>query len=100
MREHSAQPALSLVANRPFEQWTDMDVERFPDLADGIGDLFQQAWQNYGDSGPDLTAKELEQKKQFRKEIKPHLDQISKNHSPKALAAVLRELLTEIEKEH
>jgi len=97
--EHSAQPALSQVANRPFEQWADMDVERFPGLADGIGDLFQQAWQNYGDSGPDLTAKELQQKKQLRKKIKPHLDQVSKNQSPKALAAVLRELLTEIEKD-
>jgi hypothetical protein len=71
--KHSAQPALSLVANRPFEQWTDMDVERFPGLADGIGDLFQQAWQNYGDSGPDLTAKELQQKERLRKKIKPHI---------------------------
>ena len=75
-----------------------MDVERFPGLADGIGDLFQQVWQNYGDSGPELTAKELQQKKQLRKKIKPHFDQISKNHSPKALAVVLRELLTEIER--
>jgi len=99
-REHCARPALSLVANHPFEQWTDMDVERFPGLADGIGDLFQQAWQNYGDSWPDLTAQELQQKKQLRKKIKPHLDQISKNHPQKALVAALRELLTEIEKEH
>ncbi len=96
---HNVQPALSLVANRPFEQWTDIDIERFPGLADGIGEMFQQAWQNYGDSGPNLTAKELKQKKQLRKEIEPHLNKISKNYSPKALAAALRELLVKIEKD-
>lgn len=98
--EHNAQAALSLVATRPFDQWSDLDLERFPGLADGIGNIFQQAWHNYGDSGPELTEKELKQKNQLRMRLQPQLSKMRKNNSSNALTAALRELLTEIEKEN
>jgi hypothetical protein len=97
--EHNTRAALSLVANRPFEQWTDLDLERFPGLADGIGGIFQQAWHNYGDSGPKLTEKELKQKNQLRMKLEPQISIMRKQNSSKALVAALRELLNEIEKE-
>jgi hypothetical protein len=96
--EQSTVAALSLVANRPFEQWTDLDFERFPGLADGIGGIFQQAWHNYGDSGPKLTEKELKEKNQLRMKLEPQLSMMRKQNSSKALVAALRELLNEIEK--
>ena len=91
---HNAQPALSLIANRPFEQWTDMDIDGFNGLARGIGEIFLQSWRNYGDVGPELTAQELKQKIKLRKTLEPQLKKIGE--SPRVLAATLRELLNEI----
>lgn len=91
---HNARPALSLIANRPFEQWTDMDIDGFNGLAKGMGEIFLEAWSNYGDGSPDLTAKEIQQKKKLRKALEPQLKKFG--DSPRALAAALRELLNEI----
>lgn len=97
--DHNPRPALSLIANRPFEQWTDVDVERFEGLAQGMGELFRQTWVNYGDTGPILTDEELEQKKNFRTMLKPQLSKLREKGSARALAAALRELLSSIESE-
>lgn len=95
--DHNARPVLSLIANRPFEQWTDMDLESFEGLAKGMGELFRQIWLNYGDAGPVLTDEELEQKKSFRIILEPQLSKLSEKGSSRALAAALRELLNTIE---
>jgi hypothetical protein len=91
---HNARPALSLIANRPFEQWTDMDIDGFNGLVRGMGEIFLQSWRNYGDGGPELTAEELKQKTKLRKTLEPQLKKIGE--SPRVLAAALRELLNEI----
>jgi len=91
---HNARPALSLIANRPFEQWTDMDIDGFNGLARGIGEIFLQSWRNYGDGGPELTAQEFKQKIKLRKTLELQLKKIGE--SPRVLAAALRELLNEI----
>jgi len=94
---HSARPTLSLIANRPFDQWTDMDLEAFGGLAQGMGELFRQTWHNYGDTGPVLTDKEVEQKELFRKTLEPQLKKLGGKKASRALAAALRELLSQIE---
>ncbi len=95
--DHNARPSLSLIANRPFELWTDMDIEGFNGLARGMGEIFQQAWRNHGDGGPELTAQELQQKTKVRNALEPQLKKIGSNQSPRVLAAALRELLNEIQ---
>lgn len=95
----NAQPALSLVANRPFEQWTDMDIQSFEGLAEGMGELFRQTWHNYGDAGPELTAIEMKQKDALRKKLEPQLKKLGGKSSPRVLAAALRELLDQIDLE-
>ncbi len=94
---HNARPALSLIANRPFEQWTDMDLQSFAGVAQGIGGLFRQAWSNYGDPGSDLTKREKERKETLRKALENEIGEISEKNDSKALAAALRELLIEVE---
>jgi len=93
---HNVRPALSLVSNRPFEQWTDMDMDNFNGLAQGMGELFNQAWRDYGDGSPELTALELQQKAELRKKLESQLNKIEGNYSRPALIAALRELLNEI----
>ncbi len=95
--DHNARPTLSLIANRPFEQWTDMDLQAFGGLAEGIGELFRQIWHNYGDTGPVLTENEQQQKEAFRKTLEPQLNKMRGKKSSRALAAALRELLNQIE---
>ena len=93
----NARPALSLIANRPFEQWTDMDIQSFEGLAEGMGELFRQTWHNYGDAGPELTTIEMKQKNALRKKLEPQLKKLGSKSSPRVLAAALRELLDQIE---
>lgn len=94
---HNARPALSLIANRPFEQWTDMDMQGFDGLAEGIGELFRQTWHNYGDGLPELTTTEIKQKNALRKILEPQLKKLGGKSPPRVLAAALRELLGQIE---
>jgi len=96
---HNPVPALTYIANKAFEQWTDYDVERFPGLADGMADLLQQAWKNFGDSGPELTATELQQKNKLRNELKPQLSKMRGKSSLNILCVALKELLHELENE-
>ena len=93
---HNPRPALSLIAKRPFEQWTDLDIEGFSGLADGIGEVFRQVWIDYGDVVSDLTDEEKLQKKELEKKLRPQLKLIAKNNSSRVLAAALRALLSQI----
>lgn len=94
---HNVRPALALIASRPFEQWTDMDLQSFDSLAEGMGSLFRQAWRNYGDVKPVLTEEEFEQKEVYRKTLEPQLQKLGGNGNSRALAAALRELLKQLE---
>ena len=94
---HNARPALSFVANRPFEMWTDMDVERFPGLADGVGEQYIKAWQNFGNLEATLTPEEQRQKQILTDQLESKLLIFSKNNSVNAVSAALRELLLKFE---
>lgn len=96
---HNPTPALSYVANRSFEQWTDLDIERFPGLADGIADQLRKVWRNLGDSGPELSAIEIQQKNKLRNKLEPQLRRIRGKTSVNAFCAALRELLRKLERE-
>jgi len=95
--EHNATPALSLVANRPFEQWSDTDVDRFPGLADGIGDLFKSIWKNYGNVELELTSDEIQQRDDLCMKFKPQLTKLIDSSSTNVIRAMLKELLKEFD---
>ena len=97
MDNHNARPAISYVATRPFELWTDIDVERFPGLADGIAEQYGKAWRNFGSPDAALTQEELKQKQRVSETIGSQLQEFSKENSPNAVAAALRELLLKYE---
>jgi hypothetical protein len=94
---HNPKPAISCVSTRPFEQWTDMDIERFPGLADGIAGQYKKMWINFGNIGVSLSPAEQEQKKRISAHLESQLNKFGKSHSPKAVAEALRELLAKIE---
>ena len=95
--KHNSKPALSYIANRSFDQWADIDIDRFPGLADGIGDIFKKAWANFGDSEPELSEAELRQKRKVRRALDSQMLSIQGKASVNALCAALRELLQELE---
>ncbi|OPY77737.1 MAG: hypothetical protein A4E65_02625 [Syntrophorhabdus sp. PtaU1.Bin153] len=97
---HNSKPALSYVANRSFDQWTDLDVDRFPGLADGIGEQFRRAWGNFGDISRELSADESRQKEELCKELEPELRRIRGRMSVSVVTAALREMLRELEQEY
>ena len=94
---HNSKSAISWVAGRPFAQWTDMDIERFPGLAEGMGEQYKTAWDTLGHAFVSLTPEEQKQKKQVSSRLESQLKEFAGNHSPNAIAAALRELLSKIE---
>lgn len=96
---HNPSPALSNVAGRSFDQWTDQDVERFAGWAEGVGAQFRQAWRDYGDPRPELSEIEVRQKARLRNELEPYLRKIQRESSANALRVVLSELLQDLEDE-
>lgn len=94
---HNPRPTLSLIAKRPFEQWTDMDMDEFKGLAQGVAEVFMHAWRNYGEGGPELTEQELQQKTELRKTLEQQLNKFGIKRSPRIIAAALRELLNELQ---
>jgi hypothetical protein len=94
---HNPRSAISFVATRPFEMWTDMDVERFPGLADGVGEQYIKAWQNFGSIEATLTSEEQKQKQILTDQLESQLLKFTKNHSRNAVSAALRELLLKFE---
>jgi hypothetical protein len=94
---NGVRPTLSLIANRAFEQWTDMYSDNFEGLAKGMGELFQRTWLNYGDAGYVLTGEDLKQKEPFRIMLELKLGELREKGNSIALAAAVRELLITIE---
>lgn len=96
---HNPMPALSCVANRSFEQWSDIDFERFAGLADGIVDLFINAWENFGDRKPVLSAIEIQQKNELSNFLQLQIKSIRDKSSKAALCTALKEIIRDIENE-
>ncbi|MDD2228724.1 MAG: hypothetical protein PHY48_04860 [Candidatus Cloacimonetes bacterium] len=97
--KHSPIPALSNVSTRSFEQWSDMDIERFNGLAEGLGELFQYYWHNFGERDQEVLGAEQNEIDVLRNEIETKIMQLKKTGSVSLLKKFLQEMLIEIEKE-
>lgn len=96
---HNPMPALSCVSNRPFDHWSDTDVERFAGLAEGVAAIFRQNWLNFGNVTEILSDSELEQKRKVRGDLNLDLLTMRERVSSKVLCAALREFLSELEEQ-
>ena len=95
--KHSPIPALSNVSTRSFEQWSDMDIERFNGLAEGLGELFQYYWHNFGERDQEVLGAEQNEIDVLRNEIETKIMQLKKTGSVSLLRKFLQEMLSEIE---
>ena len=93
--ERRLEGILGIVKDRAFDRWSDADIETFRDGAQGFGEQFKRAWDEYGSSF--LNSDEQQRKEQVRKQLSNKLQEIQGNSSPRALAEALRELLREVE---
>jgi len=93
---------LALVANRPPRNWTDADVDRFPEVAIAVGNAFQQAARMKGvasDAGSllaMLTSKERRQAKEVLFRVRKYLKRYDSKVSQRAIRAAVTSLLEEI----
>lgn len=97
--KHSPIPALSNVSKRSFEQWSDTDIERFGGLAEGLGEVFQYYWRNFGELNQEISPDEQNQISSLRQEIKTKLITFRNTASLSQLRKFLNEMLTELDKE-
>lgn len=97
---HNPVPALSFVAKKPFEQWSDLDINRFPGFADGISRLFNKFWHDYGDSEPELSEKELQIKSNIYKDLKAIISDKHDVDYINAYKAAIKQILSDIENVH
>jgi len=93
---------LALVANRPPRNWSDMDVDRFPEAAAAIGKAFRDAARSTGvSSNADaqlaaLPPKERRQAEAILDRVKNYLRCNAKNSTPRTLRAAVAKLLEEL----
>jgi len=93
---------LALVANRPPRNWSDMDVDRFPEAAAAIGKAFQNAALSAGVSSKadaqlgSLTPRERRQAETVFDRVKRYLHRNAKDTTPRALRAAVTRLLEEL----
>lgn len=95
--KHNPIPVLSYIAKRSFEQWSDLDIERFPSLASGIGHQFRQAWLFYGDMGEELSQTEIQQKNEVLNALEMELNKFSALKPTAVLVAAIKDLLKKFE---
>ncbi len=94
---HNPVPALSFVAKKTFEQWSDLDIDRFPGFADGISRLFNKFWYDYGDPEPELSEKELQIKSNIYKDLKAIISDKHDADYINAYKAAIKQILADIE---
>ena len=96
---------LALVANRPPRNWSDSDVDRFPEAATVLGDAFRRAARSAGVTSyaetqlAALTSKERHQAKEAVTQMRQHLRENLKDVSPRALRAAVTQILEELHDE-
>jgi len=97
--KHSSIPALSNVSKRSFEQWSDTDIERFSGLAEGLGEVFQYYWRNFGELNQEISPDVQNQISSLRQEIELKLMTFRNTTSLSQLRKFLHEMLSELDKE-
>ncbi len=95
---------LALVANRPPRNWTDSDVDRFPEAAAAIGKAFRDAVRLGIDSNVDaqfdvLPIAEQRQAEDILFRVREYLLHNNNNASPRAIRAAVIRLLEELSDE-
>ena len=95
---------LALVADRPPRSWTDSDVDRFPSLANNIGQLFIQAMRvdliSDNRYPEELSSDEYEQSKLILGSIKELMkSEFGETASNRIMRAAIMNLLWELETE-
>jgi hypothetical protein len=96
---------IALIANRPHRNWTDVDVDRFPDAASAIGKAFREAARLRGDASDadtmlsKLTPKERRQAKDVLARMRKYLHRNVNKVSPHAIRAAVTCLLKELNDE-
>jgi hypothetical protein len=74
-----------------------MDIERFNGLAEGLGELFQYYWHNFGERDQEVLGAEQNEIDVLRNEIETKIMQLKKTGSVSLLRKFLQEMLSEIE---
>jgi hypothetical protein len=90
----------ALVASRPPANWSDVDVERFPEAARSVGSLFRDALTGLNGSGLQMGVRDLdpvERKRAERliKDLRVHLERLAGTESTAVIKAALHELVRE-----
>jgi hypothetical protein len=94
---------LALVANRPPQNWSDTDVDRFPEAATAIGKAFRTAARSTGvasNADSQLAALppcERRQAEQVFERVKTYLKRNAKGTTSRALRAAVTMLLEEMD---
>ena len=94
---------LALVSNRPPRNWSDTDVDRFPEAAAAIGRAFQAAARsavvaaNANSQLAALPPQEQRQAEQVFERVRTYLQHNAKGATPRALRAAMTRLLEEID---
>jgi hypothetical protein len=94
---------LALVANRPPRNWSDTDVDRFPEAAAAMGKAFQTAASSTGiSSNADsqfaaLPRRERRQAQHVFDRVKTYLHRNANGATPRAIRAAVTRLLEEID---
>jgi hypothetical protein len=81
---------LALIANRPMRAWTDMDVDRYPMLAQSLGHLFVAKRNGYL-PGLTLTQEEKQRSQALVNSLQKHITQMQED--PRVLQAALQKLV-------
>lgn len=96
-----AESVLALVSSRPPRNWTDADVDRFPNVAAAIGRSFQEAVRVAGfgliaeAQMSQLSPKERKQADAVLSGIRKYLKRTSKTASPRVIRAVMMHIIEE-----
>lgn len=94
---------LALVANRPPHNWSDTDVDRFPEAAAATGRAFREAMRsNDLQTSADaqlarLTPKERRQAEDFLSRVRQFLQHTAKDTTPRAIRAAMARIVEELE---
>ena len=93
---------LALVVNRPPASWMDSDVDRFPELAKGLGDGIRRAMARAGLTGESysamdaLTPDQRERAKSLARELGEKLVASQQHTAPEIMRAALLLLADQI----
>lgn len=87
---NALESVLALIANRPMRAWTDMDVDRYPMLAQSLGRLFVAERNGYL-PGLTLTQEEKQRSQELVNNLTDQINQMQED--PRVLQAALQKLV-------